>query len=239
MASSAGAMAGTIGSAASGALSGAGTGAAIGAAGGPIGAGAGAIIGAGISALMSIFGNHSANKAAKDAASINAASTSKALEYEKQAAADALAYQKEQDAYLRRYQASRDSVADATLAQNRADRGPARATGQSAATTLGSLLTPGQRVNGATGVVNYANGSARSLGDLVKERSQVQPITGSVAPPNLPPQTVTLYAPDTGLPFEVSSDRADEAIKKGALKMKPVVLQRQGDVEPVKPAVGY
>jgi len=197
--------------------------------------------------LFAAYSAHAQSNAATDAAGISAASTSKALDYEKQAAADALAYQKAADDYNRRYQASRDSQGDATLAQARADRGPQRVAGQGAATTLGSLLSPGQRVNGNTGMVSYADGSApQSIGDLVKARSQVQPIVGAVAPPALAPvtpQTVTLYAP-TGEPMNVSADRVDEALGKGATRTPPasagnITAPPAGGINPVAPVKGF
>lgn len=142
-----------------------------------------------------MWGSHKQSQSQDKALAASTASTNAALEYEKQQAAAALAYQKEQDAYNRGYQKSRDSVVDATNAQNRADRGAHRGAAQGAATTLGALLTPGQRVNGATGMVNSADGTARSLADIVRERTQVQTLPGVIPPPESAPPAPAATTP--------------------------------------------
>lgn len=194
------------------------------------------IIVAGIQSLFSLFGNHQNNKASTDAAAITARSTNAALEYERAQSALAEEVRQQEAAYAH----SRDARADALSDQARADRGPYRAAGQGAVTTLAGLLTPGQRVNGATGIQTGADGTQRKLSDLVTERSQVQPLSvpaASISPAAGP--TVKMVAPD-GSTMDLPVSRYQEALSKGA-KLAPGAVaptSATGGVSMVQPVGG-
>jgi hypothetical protein len=192
----------------------------------------------GIRDLFSIFGNHQNNTAAKNAAATTARSTNAALEYERAQSALAEEVRQQEAAYAH----SRDARADALTDQARADRGPYRAAGQGAVTTLAGLLTPGERVNGASGIQTSADGTQRKLSDLVKERSQVQPLNVPAASaPATPPavSTVKMVAPD-GSTMDLPVDRYQEALSKGA-KLAPGAVaptSATGGVSTVQPVGG-
>ena len=154
------------------------------------------VISAGVSGLFSLFSGKASNGASDRAASIQARSMAEALAFEREKyaeerrlAAEALAYSK-----------YRDQVADFRADQARADRGAHRAAAQGAVTTLGALLTPGQRVNGATGMVSFAGGGGRSLGDILAERTAqpVAPVAPAATPAASPAAASVNPASDYG-----------------------------------------